>query len=124
MFLAPSQTILAFVATRSFLVLQSSKAVVSQLPFEGDIHKSMPLSSCTGSNVPANDLFDEEYPGTAVQRLQSVHRRVNQLVSEERLINRPWEEIRTELLWAGGLRNLQNVLPGKVRLSKDHRLTS
>jgi hypothetical protein len=124
MFLAPSQSILAFVATRSFLFLQSSTTVVSQVPFEGDFHKRMPPPSCTGSNVPTNDLFDEEYPGTAVQRLQSVHQRVKQLVSEDRLINRPWEEIRTELLWAGGLRNLQTVLPGQVRLSKDQRLTS
>jgi hypothetical protein len=89
---------------------------MSQVPFEGDIHPKMPSSSCTGNIVPTNDLFDEEYPGTAVQRLQSVHQRVKQLVSEDRLINRPWEDIRKELLWAGGLRDLQNVLPGKVRL--------
>jgi hypothetical protein len=122
MILAPSQSILALAATRSFLFLQASKTVVSQVPFEGHIHQKMPSSSCNGNNVPTNDLFDEEYPGTAVQRLQSVHQRVKQLVSEDRLINRPWEDIRKELLWAGGLRDLQNVLPGKVRLCKAQQI--
>lgn len=112
-FITPNKSLVQ-VATSSLFFIQASKRVFSQIPTENDSNKNMPSSSCVAA-VPTNDLFDEQYPGTAVQRLQSVHQRVRQLVAEDRLSNRPWEDIRRELLWAGGLRDLSNVLPGKVR---------
>ncbi|KAL3793126.1 hypothetical protein HJC23_005628 [Cyclotella cryptica] len=58
-------------------------------------------------------LYDAQFPGTALQRLASVHSRVAQLVSENALQNKPWEEVRRSLLWAGGLRDLPNAIPGQ-----------
>jgi hypothetical protein len=57
---------------------------------------------------------DPLYPGTAVERLQNVHRRVAELAQCE-VLNGPWEDVRRRLLWAGGLRDLPNALPGQVR---------
>jgi hypothetical protein len=58
-------------------------------------------------------LVDPVYPGTAVERLQNVHRRVAELAQTE-VLNGPWEEVRRRLLWAGGLRDLPHALPGQV----------
>lgn len=62
---------------------------------------------------PLSQLYDSEYPGTAVQRLALVHKRVAQLVSDQSLQNKPWEEVRRSLLWAGGLKDLRNSIPGQ-----------
>jgi hypothetical protein len=43
--------------------------------------------------------FDTEYPGTAVQRLKSVHERVKSLSPEQ--LSGDWSEVRRKLLWAG-----------------------
>jgi hypothetical protein len=43
--------------------------------------------------------FDKEYPGTAVQRLNSVHTRVKSLTPEK--LNGDWGDVRRNLLWAG-----------------------
>jgi hypothetical protein len=45
-----------------------------------------------------------------VQRLRSVHERVATLKPED--LNGHWEDVRKKILWAGGLRDLQNVAPG------------
>ena len=45
--------------------------------------------------------FDKEYPGTAVQRLHSVHERVKSLTPEQ--LNGDWSSVRKNLLWAGTL---------------------
>ena len=46
--------------------------------------------------------FDKEYPGTAVQRLNSVHERVKSLTSEQ--LSGDWQTVRRKLLWAGVMR--------------------
>ena len=43
--------------------------------------------------------FDKEYPGTAVQRLNSVHERVKSLTPEQ--LSGDWQTVRRKLLWAG-----------------------
>ena len=43
--------------------------------------------------------FDAEYPGTAVQRLHSVHDRVKSLTPEQ--LSGDWQTVRRKLLWAG-----------------------
>ena len=43
--------------------------------------------------------FDAEYPGTAVQRLHSVHARVKSLTPAQ--LNGEWSTVRRKLLWAG-----------------------
>ena len=64
-------------------------------------------------NATVDHLYDAHYPGTAVQRLASVHKRVAELVSNNSLQNKPWEEVRRSLLWAGGLKDLPDAIPGR-----------
>ena len=61
---------------------------------------------------PLSQMYDEEYPGTAVQRLKAVHERVKVLATDGTL-NGPWAEVRRRLLWAGGLRDLPDAAPGQ-----------
>ena len=54
---------------------------------------------------------DARYPGTAVERLQSVHQRVRSLTSAD--LGGDWADVRRKLLWAGGLRDLPRAAPGQ-----------
>jgi len=56
---------------------------------------------------------DEQYPGTAVERLNAVRERVSELVTSGDELNGTWEEVRKKLLWAGGLRDLPFARPGE-----------
>lgn len=51
-----------------------------------------------------------EYPGTAVQRLEAVTERVKSLTPTE--LSQDWTTVRKRLLWAGGLRDIQDAAPG------------
>ena len=68
--------------------------------------------STTITTPPLSDMYDAEYPGTAVQRLKAVRKRVAVLANDGTL-DGPWEEVRRRLLWAGGLRDLPNARPGQ-----------
>ena len=57
---------------------------------------------------------DLEYPGTAVERMHAVRARVAQLAEGDDLNGR-WEDVRRKMLWAGGLRDLPDAIPGQVR---------
>ena len=61
------------------------------------------MSSISHENTSAGQdkalEVDAEYPGTAVQRLRSVHARVAQLTREQ--LNADWPSVRRALLWAG-----------------------
>lgn len=57
-------------------------------------------------------MYDPNYPGTAVQRLRSVHERVA-ILAHDKSLDGPWEEVRRRLLWAGGLRDLPDAAPGQ-----------
>jgi hypothetical protein len=67
---------------------------------------------------------DRRYPGTAVERLMNVHRRVAELVQTPNALNGPWEDVRRNLLWAGGLRDLPNARPGQVRIIVEYSVPS
>lgn len=54
---------------------------------------------------------DPEYPGTAVLRLRSVHDRVATL--SEKDLSGDWEDVRRKILWAGGLKDLPDSIPGQ-----------
>lgn len=69
-------------------------------------------ASCNATPTSATMDYDVEYPGTSVRRLQAVQARVATLVTNNSLIDKPWEEIRRQLLWAGGLRDLPDATPG------------
>ena len=64
------------------------------------------------TELKPSQMFDPEYPGTAVERLKAVHERVREIASDGSL-NRSWEEVRRCILWAGGLRDLPNAAPGQ-----------
>ncbi|EED92855.1 predicted protein [Thalassiosira pseudonana CCMP1335] len=66
----------------------------------------------TSEIPPLSEMYDKEYPGTAVRRLRAVHERVAILATDGTL-DGPWEEVRRRLLWAGGLRDLPNAAPGQ-----------
>jgi len=53
--------------------------------------------------VRNGQLIDPKYPGTAVERLVRVLRRVNNIRDRD-LINKRWSKIRSKLLYAGGLK--------------------
>lgn len=46
--------------------------------------------------------FDKEYPGTAVERLNNVHKRVKTLTPAQ--LNGDWSTVRRNLLWAGTIK--------------------
>jgi hypothetical protein len=54
---------------------------------------------------------DQAYPGTAVERLRNVHARVKSLAATE--LSGDWESVRRKVLWAGGLKDLPNQVPGQ-----------
>ena len=69
--------------------------------------------NCTSENKEEDDI-DQEYPGTSVERLRIVQSRVAELNAQEGALSGPWEEVRRKLLWAGGLKDLPDAMPGKV----------
>jgi hypothetical protein len=60
--------------------------------------------NCTNMNV------DPDFPGTAVQRMFAIRERVRSLTIAE--LSEDWESVRRRLLWAGGLRDLPDAMPG------------
>lgn len=57
-------------------------------------------------------MADPTYPGTAVERMFNVRNRVKELAEGDDL-NGSWEEVRRKVLWAGGLKDLANAVPGQ-----------
>mmetsp|Transcript_14929 Transcript_14929/g.50320 ORF Transcript_14929/g.50320 Transcript_14929/m.50320 type:complete len:238 (+) Transcript_14929:42-755(+) len=74
----------------------------------------------TGLGIPlhspamtaSSSAVDPEYPGTAVERLTAVHARVREAAAKGRLDGN-WAEVRRTLLWAGGLKDLPDAVPGR-----------
>eukprot|EP00571_Detonula_confervacea_P012624 CAMPEP_0172311232 /NCGR_PEP_ID=MMETSP1058-20130122/14264_1 /TAXON_ID=83371 /ORGANISM="Detonula confervacea, Strain CCMP 353" /LENGTH=310 /DNA_ID=CAMNT_0013024351 /DNA_START=30 /DNA_END=962 /DNA_ORIENTATION=+ len=66
------------------------------------------------SNAPPllSEMYDSQYPGTAMQRLRAVHERVS-VIANDGTLNGPWEDARRRLLWAGGLKDLSSSIPGQ-----------
>ena len=56
-------------------------------------------------------MVDPDYPGTAVERLTKVRERVASLTAED--LNGSWPNVRRKILWAGGLRDLPDAVPGQ-----------
>lgn len=62
------------------------------------------MFSTNNNNNNNIEVYDEKYPGTAVVRLNNVHKRVRSLTKEQ--LNDDWINVRKHLLWAGGLKGL------------------
>lgn len=63
------------------------------------------------SSEPRHMSYDAEYPGTAVERMLAVRARVKELAPED--LDGRWEDARRKLLWAGGLKDLPESIPGQ-----------
>jgi len=74
------------------------------------------FTSTTARNMSSDgnkrSPVDPDFPGTAVERMMNIRARVKELALGDDL-NQSWEEVRRKLLWAGGLRDLTNVAPGR-----------
>jgi hypothetical protein len=68
-------------------------------------------STSLQSTVNGDMTVDREYPGTAVERMRNVRARVASLTSAD--LDGPWEDVRRRILWAGGLKDLPNAVPGQ-----------
>lgn len=89
---------------KSFTVHAPSSPNTSALPATMDDDNN---------NNSSSPLVDVKYPGTAVQRMNAARERVQQLEREKKLVNTTWDEIRRHILWAGGLKDLPNAIPGQ-----------
>lgn len=65
------------------------------------------------SSVPNNNnmTVDPDYPGTAVDRMMAVRARVQGVPQDA--WNDSWENVRRKILWAGGLKDLPEAIPGQ-----------
>lgn len=70
-------------------------------------------TSSKAAEPVVDDPVDPVYPGTATQRLRSIHARVADLASTPHSLDGDWEEVRKKVLWAGGLRDLTGSRPGQ-----------
>jgi hypothetical protein len=117
-----STAFLSITSSSRRVVLSSTLKVQNQTVFvsaTGRVSASSLYTTLNGvsDGMPeqyASASVDPVYPGTAVERLQNVHRRLVELSQTEGW-NGPWDEVRRRLLWAGGLRDLPNARPGQVR---------
>jgi len=55
----------------------------------------------------AQQTFDSQYPGTAVDRLEGIHERVKSVN-----LSGDWNDVRRKILQAGGLRDITSAKPG------------
>lgn len=87
----------------------------SSFPFKSLVRKTIPILlsinfATIGMSSASAMQYDPEYPGTAVQRMLAARDRVRSLTSAQ--LNGDWEEVRRNILWAGGLKDLPNAMPG------------
>lgn len=66
--------------------------------------------SASASATTPSTTVDREYPGTAVERMEAIRERARSLTTES--LSQDFESARKLILWAGGLRDLQNAMPG------------
>jgi hypothetical protein len=105
---------LAASATRSHATSSANKTAfvaVSALGGVRNISGANKPTSLDASSESNHMTIDHEYPGTAVERMLAVRARVSELTHED--LNGPWEDIRRKILWAGGLRDLPDSIPGQ-----------
>ena len=110
LFVLSTTTLLAN-SRRDFIATTIFAAAASSSPEEGECN----ATTLDDKKIipPLSEMYDARYPGTAVQRLEGVHKRVAVIANDESLTNKPWEDVRRRILWAGGLKDLPNAQPGQ-----------
>ena len=73
--------------------------------------RTTPHYHSTSTRMMMSTSTDSEYPGTAVERLNSVRSRVATLSEQD--LSGDWSDVRRKVLWAGGLRDLPDAVPGQ-----------
>ena len=73
------------------------------------MYRSMAVSAA--GEADSSGMIDSDFPGTAVQRMLNIRDRVKNLKPEQ--LSGDWMEVRRMILWAGGLRDLPDALPGQ-----------
>ena len=71
------------------------------------------LATSTCNSSDNTQKIDSMYPGTAVERMTAVRDRVQQLQDQKKLVDSSWEDVRRRILWAGGLKDLPDAVPGR-----------
>lgn len=69
------------------------------------------VMALSASKACLSALIDAEYPGTAVVRMLNARSRARSMNPHSLSVS--WPEARQKILWAAGLKDLQNVPPGK-----------
>lgn len=90
------------------------------VPANGNVQPRATTSFRTNSSISSSQaslMADPKYPGTAVERLTNVHKRVKELADNSAALNGPWEQVRRKILWAGGLKDLPDARPGQVSIN-------
>ena len=105
-----SLSLISTLLSRSIAYNNSVRSQLDSITIPANIIQTKLYSTVNPSSEQAME-FDPEYPGTAVKRLRSIHGRVKELKHEQ--LNDEWENVRKNLLWAGGLKDLQSAIPGQ-----------
>lgn len=64
-----------------------------------------------GTMAEQQEPVDAEYPGTAVRRMHAAMERARSLTLDE--LSDTWPEVRRRVLWAAGLRDIEDAAPGR-----------
>lgn len=75
------------------------------------MHFSSAAAAAAINSTPSPAVFDNMYPGTAVQRMLNVRQRAVSLSPKNLSVD--WDDSRRLLLWAAGLKDLPNAPPGQ-----------
>jgi hypothetical protein len=78
-----------------------------------DTSSSSSSSARSLSNSAKHPMADPLYPGTAVTRMMNVRARVEDAVQRGYFQNLAWPDVRRQILWAGGLRDFPDAIPGQ-----------
>lgn len=69
------------------------------------------IMAISAAKICRSMMVDAEYPGTAVARMLHARERARSLTPQNLSVS--WPDTRKQILWAAGLKDLQNVPPGR-----------
>jgi len=110
-----SAAALVFSIAPSYTVRSTAVSASSAFVTNGSARPLATSSTSLGASKSDNvsgTMADQTYPGTAVQRMTAVRERVLEVAAAQGF-NGEWVDVRRKILWAGGLRDLPNAVPGQ-----------
>jgi hypothetical protein len=102
----------SFSCTRAAASVNASSFIVSAKGAIGRQSSTSTRSANAAASTDGITMADPLYPGTAVERMLNVRARVKELAEGDAL-NGTWDNVRRKILWAGGLKDLPNSVPGQ-----------